>query len=229
VLLLVSTGTARADTPAEMEQDIDVVHRLAWLERVIDREAFATRVWYGSWLGFFGGAAVLEGVLAGVTKDKGVRVDSAVNAGKATIAFAFVLFSPARAGPLADRLREEPRDTRARRLLRLRFAEATLRVLADEERDRRGWFPLIGGAVLNAGGAWIDWAAHRGNGALGWIGVSTGLAIAQIQFHTQPTGALRAWQVYQRAGSGASFGDPPPVLRWSIRPSAGGVLVHAAF
>jgi hypothetical protein len=228
-LLLVSPSMAHADTLVGGEEDIDVANRLVWLERVIDREAFGTRVWRGSWLGFFGGATALEGVLAAVTKDTGVRVDSAVNAGKAATAFAFVLFSPASAGPRADRLREMPRETRAERIAKLRVAEATLRALADEERDRRGWFPLIGGALLNAGGAWISWAAHRGNGALGWIGASTGLAIAQLQFHTQPTGALRAWQAYQRAGRGVSLGEPPPVLRWSIRPSAGGVAVHAAF
>jgi hypothetical protein len=57
----------------------------------------------------------------------------------------------------------------------------------------------------------------------------SGLVIAQIYFHTQPTGAIRAYDAYRHARGGGRLGDPPPVLRWSIRPAAGGMAVEATF
>jgi hypothetical protein len=230
-LVMAATGVARADEPAgpTVQAGDDVELRLAWLERVLDREGFATRVWRGSWLVFYGGAAALEAVLAGVTTSPGVRVDSAVNAGKATIAFGFTFFSPASAGPLADGARRMPKGTRAERIAKLRAAEAALRAIAAEERDRRGWFAQVGGAALNAGGAWISFAGHKGNGALGWIGAATGTLVSELQFFTQPTAGIRAWEAYQRAGAGARLGDPPPVLRWSIGTTGSTTSVRLTF
>lgn len=215
---------ARAEEAERREADVE--QRLAWLERVLDREATATRVWKGGWVGIFGGAAALEAVLAGVSSQPNVRVDSAVNAGKAVIAFAFTLILPAHAGPVADRARAMPRATLSDGEAKLRYAEAQLALIAEEERERRGFLPLVGGALLNAAGAAASFAGHKGNGGLGWIGASTGLLIAQIQFHTQPTGAIRAWERYRR---GEPLGEPPPLLRFSIGATTRGGSLGVTF
>jgi len=230
-VLVACAAPARAQsTPEPSDADLDA--RLAWLDRVLDREGFATRVWRGTWIGFYSGGTALETLLAVLNNTPaklGARIDSGVNVAKAALGLGFTLFSPADAGPRADNLRAMPTSTRAQRLAKLRYAEASLQAIASEERSRRGWFGLIGGALVNAGGAWVDWAAIKGNGTLGWITLTSGLAVAQIQFHTQPTGAIRAWDAYRRAGAGASLGDPPAVLRWSIGPTAGGAALRATF
>jgi len=100
-------------------------------------------------------------------------------------------------------LRAMPVETPAGRLARLRRAEGLLRTIAKEERDGRSWFPLVGGALLNVGGAWLTWAAYRGSGALGWFGLVSGFAVGQVQVFTQPTGAIRAHAAYLRAGYAA--------------------------
>jgi hypothetical protein len=115
-----------------------------------------------------------------------------------------------------------------------------VREIAEEERARRGWFGQVGNAALNAAGAFISWGAVKGttwanpvgangNGARGWIGLATGFAIGEVQFFTQPTGAIRAWEAYQRAGAGARLSDPPPVLRRSLGATSGGGAVRATF
>jgi len=230
-VLAACAGSARAQSVAEMS-DADLDARLTWLDRVLDREGLATRVWRGTWIGFYSGATALEtllAVLANTPDKRGARIDDGINVAKAALGLGFTLLGPADAGPRADVARAMPTSTRAQRLAKLHYAEASLQAIAAEERSRRGWFGLIGGALVNAAGGWVDWAAIKGNGALGWINVTTGIAVAQIQFHTQPTGAIRAWDAYKRAGAGASLGDPPAVLRWSIRPSASGVAVQATF
>jgi hypothetical protein len=225
------TRIARADPSATTgtDGDRDVARRLAWIERVIEREGAATRVWQWSWVGFYGAVTIAEGALLATAKTPPDRVNDGVSAGKAAVALGFVLASPASAAPSARALRSKPAGTAAERLAKLRHGESILRHLAQEERERRGWFPLIGGALLNAGGGFITWAAYRGSGANGWFGVASGLAVAQLQFHTQPTGAIRAWDAYQRAADGGRLGEPPAVLRWSITPTAGGMAVTGAF
>ncbi len=234
--LALVTGVARAEQPEEPAQpgqpgagDPDVALRLAWIERVLDREAKATRVWQWGWVGFYGAATAVEGALLATAKTPPDRVNDGVSTAKAAIALAFTLVSPTAAAPSARDLRSRPAATPAERLAKLRHAESLLRHLAHEERDRRGWFPLIGGAVLNAAGGFITWAAYRGSGGNGWFGVASGLAVAQLQFHTTPTGAIRAWDAYERAGAGAALGPPPAVVRWSITPTAGGMAATATF
>jgi hypothetical protein len=224
LLLTALAASARAAEPID-----DLELRLAWLDRVLSREALATRVWRGAWIGFYGGAVALEGLLAATAKSGGPRLGSCVNAGEALIGGVFTLVGPATAGPRSDAVHAMPRATRAERIARLGAAEAALRAIAAEERQRRGWFGLIGGALVTSAGAWITWAGHRGNGALGWLGVASGIVVAETQFHTQPTGAIRAWDAYQRAGAGAQLGGAPPVLRWSIRPTGRGAAVFGEF
>jgi hypothetical protein len=233
VMLTITAGAAHAQpvlpSPATPEPVDDVELRLAWLERVLDREAFATRVWRGGWIGFYSGAVALEALLAATATSTGPRLASGVSGGQALVGVVFTLVDPATAGPRADAVRALPRATRAERLARLGAAEGALRAIADEERARRGWFGLIGGALVTSAGASITWAGHRGNGGLGWLGVASSMVIAQAQFETQPTGAIRAWDAYRRAGAGAALGATPSVLRWSIRPTARGAALLGEF
>jgi hypothetical protein len=230
VLIVATAGApARAEARPGDPDDAEVAARLAWLSRVLDREAQATKLWWGGWVAFYGGAAVVEGALYATGKTAPERVDAAMNIGKAGIALGFTLLSPVNAWAAARAVRGSPAGTPAERLAKLRHAESRLESIAAEERDRRGWFALTGGALLNTAGAWIDWCANRGAGGIGWLGLASGLVVAQLQFHTQPTGAIRAWDAYRRAGAGARLGEPPAVLRWSIGPTAGGTSVRGEF
>jgi hypothetical protein len=231
--LAFAAGSASAEAeslvPSGAPDDSEVAVRLAWIEGVLDREGAATRAWQWSWVGAYGAATIVEGALLATAKTPTDRVNDGVYLGKAALAFGFVLVSPASAATGARVVRVLPAGTPAERLAKLRLAESTLRALAVEERERRGWFPLIGAALVNAAGGFVTWAAYRGSGASGWFDVASGMAVAQIQFHTEPTGAIRAWDAYRRAGDGGTLGEPPAVLRWSIRPTAGGVAVTGAF
>jgi hypothetical protein len=228
-ILAAIAGPAQAQTPRVEPDDTELTERLDWITRVLDREAAGTTLWRESWISFFGAAILFESHLAATATSPAPRVGAAVNMGQATLAFGFTLLSPANAEAFALRLRSDGGETRAERLARLHRAEALLADLATEERDRRGWFGLIGGAVVAAGGGAVNFAATRGSSGVGWLGVATSLLVAQIQFHTQPTGAIRAWEAYRRAGAGAHLGPPPAVLRWSIGPTAGGVGLRGAF
>jgi hypothetical protein len=226
---LTAAAPARADPPPAEAPDADVRARLAFIERTLDREESSTRLFRGGWLAFFGGATLAQGALIATASASSDRVVSGVGAAKAAVAFAFLLASPATVASSATTLRGAPSATPADRAAKLRLAESLLRSASEEERAGRSWFPLVGGALLNLAGAYTVWGATRNSGA-GWFGLVSGIAVAQLQFYTRPTAAIRAWETYTRTRDPARLArDPAPPVRFSILPSAGGLALQGWF
>jgi hypothetical protein len=227
--LVVATlaSAARADPP--VPDDAAVSARLAWIEGVLEREEASMRLWRGSWLAIYGGVVIADVALTTNATSAQDRVGPAVDGAKAAVGFAFTLLSPATAVKATALLGEQPGDTPAARLARLRRAEGLLSTIAGEERDGRGWFPLLGGAALNVGGAWLTWAAYRGSGFAGWFGLLSGFAVGTVQVFTQPIGAIRAQAAYRRAGYLARpvMRDPGPAL--SVVAAPNGMGLRATF
>ncbi len=225
--LAIVAGPARAEPPPS---DAAVSARLAWIEGVLERDEAPSRLWRSSWLGIYSGVTLVEGALLAVASTPADRINAAINAGKAGVAFTFVLVSPSTGTTAGTLLRAAPAGTPAERVVKLRRAEALLRAAAKEERDGRGWFPLIGGALLNVGGAWLSWATTHGSSGAGWFGLVSGLAAGDVQVLTVPTGAMRAWDTYARAGDGGRLGRAPsPSVGWSVAPGVGGAAIRGWF
>src|SRR5262245_56014605 len=89
--ILLALSSARAAEPS----DAEVSARLAYLERVIERDQRWRRWWHDGWLGVFGAATLVQGGLAIGVRSEEVRVPSIVGAVKAAIAFTALLASPA--------------------------------------------------------------------------------------------------------------------------------------
>lgn len=225
VLLLPSTAPApaRAEPPLT---DAEVTARLSFIEDVLARERDATRFWHHSWLAFFAGATLAQGGLVAIAPDRGARVVGLVGGAKSAIAFTFLMASPTTAETAADELGGVPADTPSARLVKLRHAEARLRTIADEERFRRGWFPAIGGALVNLAGAFITWSLTRGP-VPGWVGLGSGIIVSHVQRVTQPTAAMRAWEAYARGRADARLPSSGP--SFSLAPLPGGVALQATF
>jgi len=129
---------------------------------------------------------------------------------------------PFTARSAATRLRALGEDTPAARRAKLLEAESLLAASAREERFSRSWVPLGLGLALNLSSTFILWAGFHRPGA-GWFGLGAGTAVSQLQFWTQPTGALTAWDAYTRG----AWRSPPraPVVRWSVS----GLSVQGSF
>lgn len=223
------SGRARAE-PARSTatSDAEVTLRLAYLERVLERDEPRLRLWRDSWVSIFAGLALAQGGLALGATDGGVRAVSIAGGIKSALAFAGVLAAPATGRTAATRLRAEPASTPAERRAKLRLAESLLRASAGDERLRRSWIPLAAGAVLNASGACVIWALHRP--VEGWLGLGSGVVVGQIQYWSQPTGAVASWEAY----AAGRFREPvpraaPAALRVSVIPGPGGLAIAGSF
>lgn len=221
--VLLSPALARAEPALP---DAEVTRRLTFLEDVLAREQAATRHWYHSWLAIFGGATLAQGGLVAVAPNRAARVTGLVGGAKSLIAFTFFLSGPSTGTTASAELATVPGDTPAARRVKLRHAEIRLRTIADEERYRQSWFPLIGGAVVNLAGAWITWTVTR-RPIPGWIGLGAGTVVSQVQRLTQPTLAMRAWASYARGRADARLPPIGPAL--TVAPLPGGMALQGSF
>jgi hypothetical protein len=213
---------ARAGDPA----DEAVAARLTYLVGALEQEEPWARTWADGWTAGFAGLAMTQAALAVAATDGGVRAASISGAIKAGVGFAARLVLPFTARSAATRLRAVREDTPDARRAKLRAAEALLAQSAREEGFSRSWVPLGLGVALNLSSTFILWAGFHRAGA-GWFGLGAGTTVSQLQFWTQPTGAIGAWDAYTR---GAWKALPrAPALRWSVTPAAGGLAVQRSF
>jgi len=239
VLLLSATRAAptfaAGPDAAPAPDDAAVSARLAYVELALLREEAPTRTWRDGWLGTFSGLSLLQVALGTATTDNAVRGTAIVGGAKSLLAAASILVVPYTPLTASSTLRGLGARTPSERRAKLQLAESLLQRSAVEERFRRSWIPLVAGALLNLGGATVMWAGYRSGGA-GWFGLGSGLVVGQLYYQSQPTGAISAWAAYARVRdqgaappSTASLAARTPGIRWSIAPSAGGVVVQGTF
>jgi hypothetical protein len=210
VLLLtgVTPRAARAGEPDETSA------RLAYVIGALEREEPSARLWSDGWTFGFAGLVATQATLALAASDASVRAATVSGAIKSGIGFTARLVLPFTARSAATRMRALPEDTLAARRAKLLAAEALLARSAGEERFSRSWVPLGLGLALNLSSTFILWAGFHRPGA-GWFGLGAGTAVSQLQFWTQPTGAITAWDAYTR-GAWRLPPPRPPAVRWSV-------------
>src|SRR6185437_6490447 len=172
ILTVAVLTVARSAHAQPVADDADVTARLAWIEGVLQRDEPNVRLWRGAWLGIYSAVVLTEGALIANAQTPATRINSGISAGLASVGFTFVLVSPSTGSTAGSLLQTLPAGTPAERRAKLARAEALLRASAKEERDGRGWFPRVGGAVINLAGAWLSWATTRGTSGMGWLNLA---------------------------------------------------------
>jgi hypothetical protein len=232
VLALLATGAAPALAAPVDEATIDA--RLVFLETVLAREEGKMHTWRESWISAFSAISLLQLGLGAASTDPAVRGASFVGGTKSLLATASILAIPSTAIKASTTLQGLGARTPRERRARLRAAEQLLELSATEARFRRSWVPLVAGVFLNLGGATVMWAGYNRPFA-GWFGLGSGVVVGQLFYQTQPTGAIAAWAAYTRAlqqgtaPPSVSLVVKEPAIRWSLAPSAGGLVVQGTF
>jgi hypothetical protein len=231
-VLVASHAAPAAATP---EDDAAVSARLAFVEGALAREEARVRTWREVWLGTFSALSLLQVGIGAATTDTDVRGASLVGGAKSLLAAGSILVVPSPILTATSSLRELGARTPEERRAKLRIAESILEKSAAEQRFRRSWLSLVAGALLNLGGAAVMWVGYKSPGS-GWFGLGSGLVVGQLFYQTQPTGAISAWSAYTRSRdqgtalpSAASLVPKAPAIRWSLAPSAGGLVVQGTF
>jgi len=137
----------------------------------------------------FGALTLGQGAFALLTDDPGLAAESGVGAVKSGLGFGALLIFPFHATSGASHLDELPDQTPAERRAKLRAAEEILRVSAQDEEFGIGWPSRLASCAVNLAGAYYLWIEHE-RFAGGWLSLVTGMGVSEIQFRTQPTGAL---------------------------------------
>jgi hypothetical protein len=215
-------ASARAAAPADGE----VTARLAFVVRALEREQPGAQAWSSGWAATYGGLFVAQAALAANAVSNAGRAAAIAGSLKSGVGLAARLVLPFTARDAATRLRLVAADTPAARRAKLALAERLLAESAGNERFGRSWVPLAVGLALNLSSTFMLWGGFHSPGS-GWFGLGAGTAVSQLQFWTQPTGALTAWDAYTRGAWRAPAA--PPAAEWSVRPLANGMALGWAF
>jgi hypothetical protein len=214
---------ARAQPRAPLS-DSEVRARLEFIEGALERDGPAARLWHRGWLWGYAGLTVGEGGVALAAKpSSGLRLGSAVGSVKSGIGFLSMLFSPSTASSADAELHAEPEQTPEERRAKLQLAEHLLKKSASEQRFRT-WFLPLGAAAVNLAGTYVLWLGYKSY-SQGWISLASGMAVAELQYFTAPSGSMEAWDAY-RAGR---YAPPAPRVSFTVVPFGRGLSVVGAF
>jgi hypothetical protein len=206
---------------------VDAESRLHFLEWAFDREIRDVDIWSWTWGSVYVAGSAAQGIVAGVTSDRGLRIDLTVGSIAAGFGALSLFGLPLRVTlPLRDARGAWSDADRCRLLAQ---AEATLVEASDRERLATSWVPHVGNVLLNAGIALIlglGYGRWQSAAISGGIGVAVGEANVLSQPHHLP-GLLeryRAGRLEEASGGSApSFtlaggaGGTGAVVGWTFR------------
>lgn len=234
---VVAPGAPATDPATGSIPDEEVAARLRFIEqRLADGQGNAELWWY-AWLathvvsavGRAVPAALADQITDGDQAARDLRVQMLVGTASSVLTGTLHLVRPWSAMDGAGPLAELPEDTSEQRRAKLAKAEKLLSEVAEQERFGTSWIPQLS-AVAQAGAAGlILWLAFdMPTEAL--INFGVGVAIAQVQFWTQPKQAVTDLEEYQ-AGQWASSARVPqdPPVKLSLSPMPGGLAFSVRF
>lgn len=203
----------------------DVDARYEAIVSALERGEGAARLWWTGWTLGFAALTLGEGTVALVTHDPGTRADAVVGtSGSALGVGAMLLLSSRAAFDYRGRLAGLAASTPEARLARLREAERTLDVAADDEAMGRSLVAHLGGDAVILAGSFVLWAGYH-RYASGWLNLIGGTLTAEAQILTRPTAAIEARRAY-RAGT---LRPRAPPSTWTLTPTVGGVTLTGTF
>ncbi|HET8932571.1 MAG TPA: hypothetical protein VFN67_03985 [Polyangiales bacterium] len=220
VVLACRGAQAQASTHAELDT-ATLRARVAQIQAILDERAGRAQLWQYGWAGL--GYAVTGAFVAisATTKDKVQRLDFAFAAGGAFVDTTVHVLGSIQIYAAAG-LREQPEASREELRLKLAFAEAKLRAVAEAEQDRQS---LLKAQILPIGFS-VATGLVLGLGFGHWRGaiVNTALSIVvnELRVLSQPTSTIAAWEQYRRDAGAAR-------RSWSIALSPTGCMIYGSF
>jgi hypothetical protein len=195
---------------------VDGRERLFWIVHRLEVDARRGRVWAGAW-GVGIGAAGAASLMAVPFVEPSKRVDWYTGAATAAVGVVPFVVSPLAVTRDAPKLRDlvatTPLADDVQTCALLARAELMLRDDAANERRNRAWYIHVGNLAFNTGVflflglGFHHWTAGAVNGL-------AGAAVGEAIIFTQPTGAIRAAEAYDR-GDLSVAAAPTPSWGWA--------------
>lgn len=182
--------------------------RLTFIRGALERDALYAKVWTYGWISGLAVASNVLGVMGGLATTPSTRAARWVAAGQSLIPITMTILQPLTV--IEDQatlrtLQGDDCETLAR-------AERFLAAGAASERGKYAVLRHVVPVVLALGAGTVlgllfgDWVTSA-------VGAGLGIATAELQTLTQPTGALQALQAYQRGALGGET-----AVSWQFSP-----------
>lgn len=180
--------------------------------------------WQYGWMALFGGSAVLNGAVWGVSDSDKEVYDAKVGLVTSALGVGDLLTNPMRSHEYADKLSAEQVD--------LAQAEAWLQAAAAREDYERSWVNhLLAGVVNGIAGLAVAYDDKRPDA--GWLVFATNTLATEVKIFTAPQHMSKAWKAYQRgdkaALTAATAAAKNADYRWQLAASGSVLSLHYRF
>ncbi len=227
--LLLAAGRQAAAQGAVSRTDVEVTHRLAFIESALDAGRPAANLWWYGWMAGYGAATIGQLAIYSSTDNEKEKQDMLVGAVTTAFGAAGQVAFPLEAGRLSARLKQLPETTSEMRLAKLAAAEEFLRTSAAQERLGRSWQPHVLAAAVNLGAGLVIWRHYDRPARDGLITFAIGQLVSEVQIFTQPMRAAHDLREYESRTDFQRTSALRPERTWYVSAIPGGILVGCTF
>lgn len=207
-----------------------VIERIHVIQTMLNDGKKNANLWWYGWLYGYSAATVAQGTVAVFAGKLSTRQDMILGAATTFLGAAFQLVTPMVPGYAPKRLQEMPEGTPEENRLKLEEAEKLLEASARRERDGRSWKIHVLDGLVNVSSGFIVWFGFDRNFGQGFVNASYNQAICEAQIFTQPTRAIRDYNVYcLKYKPGQSLTLKPPPVSWYFTMIPGGLGLRLVF
>jgi hypothetical protein len=187
LLSLKNLAQAEALVPSDGE-------KMAFIKENFQSVRDQSYYWQYGWIALFGGSAVLNGAVWGISDSDKEVYDAKVGFVTSALGVGDLLTNPMRSHEYADQLEAGQVD--------LAQAEVWLKAAAEREEYERSWLNhLLAGVVNGIAGLAVAYDDKRPGD--GWLVFATNTLATEVKIFTAPQQMSKAWKAYQSGDKAA--------------------------
>lgn len=171
--------------------------RILFLNKSLQSDQQGTKLWWYSWLGFYGAATVGQGAVYFSSSEKTTRQDMALGAATTFAGVVGQFISPFQPVSFAEKINMLPERTIAEQQDKLSQMEKFLADRSFMETEARKWKAHILPTSINLASGLITWIGFHRTVWDGLVNFGWNCVITETQIWTQPIRAKRALKRYK--------------------------------
>jgi hypothetical protein len=229
ILLLFGTLLSSRPSIAQIPPDSTAL-RIQFLNKSLQSDQQGSKLWWYSWLGFYGAATVGQGTVYFSSSEKSTRQDMALGAATAFAGVVGQFISTFQPVSFAEKINMLPERTIAEQQYKLTQMEKLLADRSLMETEARKWKAHILPTGINLVSGLVTWIGFRRTVWDGVVNFGLNCMVTETQIWSQPIRAKRALKRYREQFGRQDFSlHPHSEINCNFVVSNGGAGVRVTF
>jgi hypothetical protein len=206
------------------------LQRIQFLNKSLQYDQQGTKLWWYSWLGFYGGSTIRQGVAGISSNEKSTKQDMYLGAATTFVGVVGQFISPFQPVSFANKLNLLPEGTNAERQEKLTQMEKILANRSLMETGARKWKAHILPTSINLVSGLVTWIGFHRTVWDGLVNFGCNCVITETQIWTQPIRAKRELKRYREQFERMNFSvQAPREIKLNFIVSSNGAGIRMVF